>query len=221
MKSSVLCALCVTLCVTSNAQEVEPNTAVFDWTNPMSLTPSYPAPDSGNRYGEYVGKVEFSADKATFMVDDSQVAEQSRSARFLFGYYTMAVELRAYQESTIIIKVPEDYAITSVSFTGPEVDATRLEALGDYASWTGTQWHAKDGESVSQVSFYCNGRVELSSTTVNYTAPASVNDITSDVNTDEATTWVDAAGRIYTTTPDAKGFYIERRGSKVRKVCIR
>lgn len=191
-------------------------TAVFDWSAPGSLTPSYPAPTADSRYGEYISNVTFTANDVTLKIDDSSVKELSQRARFLYGYVTQTVEMRAYASSVITIEVSQDKAITSILFEGAKVGDDYLSYTGTDGAFSGTQWTAAPGTSVCKVDLDVLATINCTRTTVNF-ATAGVDDISVDGD-DAASQWYTLSGMALQAEPQAPGLYIVRRGAKVAKV---
>lgn len=190
----------------------------FDWSRPGSLTPAYPAPTADNRYGEYISNVTFTSGPVELTIDDSSVKEQSQRARFLYGYNTQVVEMRAYVMSSIIISVPETENIVSVSFEGAKVTDQQLTYGGTYGTFKGSTWSVKEGESVHQVEFDVDATINCTATTVTISTAGA-----DDVFAESASTpgeWFTLEGIRLPARPDVPGLYIVRNGSKTVKVRI-
>ena len=207
--------LTLLLCVTFGGAFAQ--TSVFDWSNPGLLTPAYPAPTAGNRYGEYISNVTFTAGDATLTIDDSSVKEQSQRARFLFGYVTQTVEMRAYATSVITIEVPESQAIKSIAFEGAKVSDEYISYGGTDGTFSGTAWTATDGVDVCKVDLDILATINCTRTTVTATT-AGVDGITTDA--DSTTTWYTIDGLQLSAEPTAPGLYIVRKGHKVTKLAL-
>ncbi len=193
-------------------------TAYFDWSNPAGLTPSFQAPASGDKIGVMINDATFSDNGVTFFIDDSNVKEQSRKARFYFGYYTNAVELRAYAESYFVITAPEGKVIESITMTGPEVGEYYLTPLDETGKWSNDTWTA--GTDAQQVKFYLDTRCEMSTTSVTCKTAASVDDIALEYDQTPGK-WFDLSGRIINSEPQTPGLYLYQQGHKITKKIIK
>ena len=191
-------------------------TVVFDWTDPSSLTPAFEVPGPGS-LGVYLDGKTITDDGVEFFVDDTEVKEKSRKARFYYGYLTNAVELRVYSNSDIIITAPEGMEVVSVGFTGPEADSEYLTPYAEGA-WSGDTWVV--AEPARQVRFYSEGRCELSTTTVVCKDVSAVRNLIAD-ELDGVEAWYDLSGRALDSRPTVPGIYLLRRASSVTKYYIR
>ncbi|MGM9854092.1 MAG: hypothetical protein ACI30N_09045 [Muribaculaceae bacterium] len=200
--------------------------STFNWSNPVSLTPSYTAPTEDNRSGDYVGGVKFTSGDITFEVDDSEVSEQSRRARFYFNYATKQVELRAYSGSYITVTAAEGRSITTLILEGPQSDKYYLDMLSPADGVTCTQtpplydritWTVPAG--TTSVRFYAEDRTQLTRTIVTTTNAAAVTDIAAD-GQPLTSEYYTLQGHRLLHRPTAPGLYLERRGSIARKVLI-
>lgn len=215
---SLLVISVLTLSFSAKAQTLS---ASFNWNQPSTLTPAYSAPNSDNRYGEYISLVEFKDNGVTFVIDDSAVKEQSRRARFLFNYLTQACEMRAYVDSYITITAPESYVITSIEFSGPKVGSDYLSAVDETLGTVGeSNWTAADGAQTNKVILSVDATINCTLTTVNCATQASVSDIALDT-ADTVTTWTDLSGRVYTSRPTVPGLYIARAAGTATKLLIK
>lgn len=93
-------AAILTIVISVASLRAESLTAVFNWANPAALTPAFEVPGPGS-LGVYLDGKTITANGVKFFVDDSEVKELSRKARFYYGYLTNAVELRIYSNSDI------------------------------------------------------------------------------------------------------------------------
>lgn len=220
--------LLVFLASSAIAQDNSTRTADFDWSAPRTLTPAFEPPTSSNRYGEYVGGTVFTAaDGVTFSVDDSGVAQQSQRARFLFNYTTNAVELRAYESSTIIIRAAEGRALNTIVFDGPEVDIyyLKLESPGADTTFTPAPdymratWTVPAGTTEARFRVDAK-RMECSRTSVTTSDKSAVNAIFAD-ESGSAPVWLTLQGLRLPGRPAVPGVYIEKSATKVRRVLIR
>ena len=200
-------------------------TAVFNWTDPASLTPAFSAPDANNRYGEYVGGTVFGGDGATFSVDDSGVSEQSRRARFLFNYTTRTVELRAYLDSDIVIRAAEGRTLSTIVLEGPETDEYYISMTepaegvvytpaADYM--TGT-WTLPAGTVEARLQVRV--RMECTRARITTADQAAVDAITADANNAPAV-WFTLQGIPLPSAPTVPGLYLRRSGSDTRRILI-
>lgn len=193
---------------------------VFNWTDPSSLDPAYPAPNSGNRYGEYISNVTFKTNAGInsfyLTIDDSNVKEQSQRARFLFGYNTQKVEMRAYPGSYIKISTKKNY-ISWIEFTGPKVDNNYLECLGEDAEYKDGRWYVNP--SSSEVEFYVHTTINCFTTECMHST-ADVSEVAVDSDDDDKAVWYTLDGCRLASRPDVPGVYI-RRGAQVTKVLIK
>ena len=219
----ILSLLFVLAALTAVAQE---KTSAFNWSNPVSLTPSYTAPTKDNRSGDFIGGVKFTAGDITFEVDDSEVSEQSRRARFYFNYATKQVELRAYSGSYITVTAAEGRSITTLVLEGPQSDKYYLDMVSPVADVTFTQtpplydritWTVPAG--TTSVRFYAEDRTQLTRTIVTTTDAAAVTDITADAQS-YTPEYYTLQGHRLIHRPSAPGLYLERRGPLTRKILI-
>lgn len=193
-------------------------TAVFDWSNPTGLTPAFNAPTSQNRYGEYLDAAVFTDNDVTFTVDDSMVKELSQKARFLYGYVTQTVEMRAYANSIITVTCPQGMEIASIAFKGAKADENYLSYTGSYGSMSGNVWTAT--APVSLVTLDVDATINCTRTTVTFAA-AGVEDIMADDGHIPAV-WYTPGGMKLSGAPHTPGLYISvDTAGKARKVSVR
>lgn len=195
----------------------------FNWAAPQTLDPPYPAPDANNRYGEYIGKDIFTAGPVSLMVDDDYVMQGSQKARFLYGYNTLTVEMRAYMLSTINIMVPEDYTITEISFEESQVRDIPLAYYGPWGTFKTNRWTAS-AERVNEVIFDVEATITCTMTTVKVKKVEAAEDSVADIFGDEKDTmvqWLDLNGLTLDKKPSTPGIYLCRKGAAVLKVAIR
>ncbi len=202
------------------AAEYDPETkvitATFDWTNPKSLMPAYDSPTAENRDGAKVGGVDFFDSGVSFWINDNDVKEQSRKARFYFGYNTQRCELRIYMGSSITIGVAAQ-CIQSVTFEGTEVGEDYMTAQAE-GSWSGSTWTM---ETPSEIALFdIDARCQIARTIVKYTFSDGVDDILVD-ETNVKSVWYDLSGRALKNQPDTPGVYVEVRGAQKRKVFVK
>ena len=204
-------AAIVAIVISVASLRAESLTAVFNWANPAALIPAFEVPGPGS-LGVYLDGKTITANGVKFFVDDSEVKELSRKARFYYGYLTNAVELRIYSNSDIIITAPDGMVVDAVSFTGPEADSDFITPYGE-GYWDGTTWIPS--ATGNEIRFYSEGRCELSTTTVLCKTDASVGSIEADATAPEQ--WYDLSGRILPTRPSAPGIYLLRQNGKVTR----
>lgn len=201
--------------------------ATFNWAQPSTLSPAFPAPTSDNRYGDYISNVEFKTDWCTLCIDDSSVAQLSQRARFLYGYLTNIVEMRAYANSLIkITPTDTDYEITNVVFAGAKVSEYYIHPDADESLWATTTsgeetaWQIGEGlrDSVDgSVFFAVDATINCTSTVVVLSKKAGVADITID-SEDSEVVWFTLQGVQLPQTPTQPGLYIKHAGGKSFKV---
>ena len=205
----MLAAVCV------SAQESV--TGIFNWYDPESLTPAYSAPTDADRYGEYVGNVDFTDNGVTVRIYDDNVSQQSQKARFLYGYLTQTVELRVYGDSEILVTAPEGYVVQRVAFEGAEVDGYYLVAEDPQSTFDGQTWTA--ATAGREASFIVDARrTSITSMTVTCQQAAGVADLTADDN--EPAIWYTLTGLRLQGQPTVPGMYICRRGDLTRTVAV-
>lgn len=221
--------LAVCLGVFVGAAAGVPVTEVFNWSEPGKLTPAYPAPTSSNRYGEYIGKVSFTAGEVTLYIDDSNVREQSQRARFLYGYNTGCVEMRSYPATVIRISVPDDRQIEAVSFAGAKVGAAYMVPVDGNSedlpadactlSQEGAEAVYSYAVPAHEVFFYITQTINCTSTAVKVSDHAGLNDVIADA--DAAILYYTLQGVLLPGRPSAPGVYVQRSAAGNTKVFIR
>lgn len=222
MKKRILSFFFALTVLVAVAQE---RSSQFNWSNPTSLTPSFVAPTEANRAGDFVGAVKFTTDDVVFEVDDSNVSELSRRARFYLNYATKQVELRVYSGSYINISAVEGRTISSLVLEGPQSDRYYLDMVSPTADTTytptppvydRTTWTVPDG--TTEVRFYAGERTQLTFTTVTTVDASGVSDITIDDNA--APEWYTLQGRRLLSRPTIPGIYVERTARTTRRILI-
>ena len=196
-------------------------TDVFNWSDPASLSPAYGAPTAADRYGAYISMTVFTAPGGTTcQIDDSQVAEGSQKARFLYGYNTGVVEMRAYANSDIIVTAPQGMAVESVAFAGAKADGYYMTPYDEHSSFDGQTWATT--QPAAQARFYVEATINCTSMTVTCVRTAAVSDITADT-ADAPARWYTLQGVALPDRPTAPGLYIRRTGnaSKIIKLPLR
>lgn len=192
--------------------------AVFNWADPSSLSPAFPAPNASNRYGEYISKVNFTADGVTLFIDDDAVKESSQKARFLYGYVTQCVEMRAYAGSDIVIEAPENMTVTRVQFEGAKADENYLTSYDAASTWSGQEW--TPSTSASAARFYVAATINCTRITVVCTEDAGVEAVEADARAAEET-WYNLQGVRLDKMPIAPGVYVRSKGAKACKMIVR
>ena len=139
---------------------------VFNWADPTSLDPDFSAPDLNNRYGEYISNVVFMCGPVSLQINDDDVNELSQKARFLYGYTTRTVEMRAYPHSIITVELTEPGSIKSIKFEGAKATSTQMEYMGEQGTFKNTTWTADDEELVKKVEFYVAATINCTKTAV-------------------------------------------------------
>jgi len=205
-----LCAFLTSIGVYATDPEFAPT---FNWSDPSSLTPAFSAPTAENRYGEYISNVEFTDGKLNtihLVIDDNNVSEQSQRARFLYGYNTQQVEMRAYTNSIISIWATKN-GIHRITFTGPKADENYLEYIGSDGTFKGGVWEglAQDGEKVQ---FLVTATINCFTIDVLH-ASAGIADVTVDSDADDCAVWYTIEGRRLDGRPTIPGLYV-RHGAK-------
>lgn len=206
----------------SHSQENTTATASFRWSQPATLTPAFAAPDADNRYGEYISKVSFTAGEVSLTVDDDDVKESSQKARFLFGYNTREVEMRAYPGSYVKITVPEGRRIVLVSFDGAKVGTSYMSV-----DWPKTGAGLVDGTTATwrfdgdnrEVIFYIDVTINCTLTTVTSDKTTGVPDIVT--GRAEDAEWFTLGGIVLPEKPTLPGVYLRRNGSTVSRILVR
>lgn len=212
--------LAILIALTSLKAESQ-TVSTFDWSDPGTLTPQFSAPTSSNRYGEYIGDVVFTGEHATLVVVDSLIKEQSQQARFLYGYNTGMVEMRAYPGSFITIKATDDdHYITQVEFQGAKVGIDYLDEVNNQGSWSRGTWTAGD-ERCSSVTFGVYVTINCTATIVYSSAGLGVPALSSDdSDTESAAEYYTLTGQ-RVTAPVKGNLYLRCSGANVSKVLYR
>ena len=213
IKSLMACVLAFASCAYADTV-----TAIFNWSDPSTLSPAYPAPTSTNQSGEYIGNVVFSNKGVTVKINDDNVKELSRKARFYFGYLTQCCEMRAYYESDIIVTAPEGMTVSQISFEGAKVGNEYLIPYDEKSSFSGQTWTA--GVAAREAKFFVDVNINCTAMMVRCTGEAGVDDITAD-DTDTESQWFTLTGIQLNERPTAPGLYIQRKGAKAERVLIR
>lgn len=190
---------------------------VFNWSDPQSLTPAFNAPTSDNRYGEYISNVTFSDNGVTLVVNDDDVKEQSRRARFLYGYQTRVVEMRAYLDSDIVITAPEGMYVKRIKFEGGKASGDQLVPYDENSAFVGQEWSTENPQPSTK--FYVAETINCTSITVVCTDVAGVESVVSDAAAGNEQ-WCTMSGVVLDSKPTQPGLYICRNGHKVSKVLI-
>lgn len=208
----MVCFLAVIAALRAPAQ----TTAVFDWSNPAGLTPAYSAPTAENRYGEYIGGVEFTSAGVSLVIDDEDVAQQSQKARFLYGYLTQVVEMRAYPGSCISITAPEGRHVARIEFAGAKADESYMqtpEGKLQNGVWTPAETRP------NPVIFTIDATINCTKITVVTEDTQGVDDIIADTDTDEQ--WYTVGGVGLYGKPAAAGLYVQRMAGRSKLVIIK
>lgn len=194
----------------------------FNWANPGTLTPAFPAPDPNNRYGEYISNVEFKSGPVSFVVNDDGVLQGSQKARFLYGYTTQTVEMRAYQLSVISISVSEGYKIDEIRFEESQVREIPLDYTGTQGLFKNNVWTAKPTVDLERVDFdvISTTNCTLTSVKVSEKSLDSVSNIISG-NDEECEEWYTLSGMRLSARPELSGLYICRKGGNQTKVIVK
>jgi hypothetical protein len=203
------------LCALFSKAEIS---AVFKWSQPSILTPAYSAPTSADRYGEYIGNVEFTDNGVTIKIVDNSVKELSQSARFVYSYITQVVEMRAYQNSDIVITAPEGMDVVKVVFDGAKVDANYLTSYDETGTFSDGTWTA--GQAANVAKFYVDDTINCTITTVYCAEHNSVSDITVD-NAQSPEVWYTIFGQRLENKPTAVGVYVKQKEKETTKILIR
>ena len=198
------------------------STFSFNWANPSTLSPAYPAPTEDNRYGEYISNVTFTSGPVTLTVDDDAVLQGSQKARFLYGYLTRTVEMRAYELSNIVVKADAQYSIREITFDESSVRSVPLSYYMGEGTLDGNVWTAYPGDPVNEVVFDVDATTNLILTSVTLIPAdeAGVDTVVSD-GVAETTRWFTLSGVELARQPSAPGLYLKRRGHTTLKVVVR
>lgn len=190
-------------------------TFAFRWSAPTSLTPAFAAPDSNNRYGDFVSNTEFTAGPVRLVVNDDAVPVQEQKARFMYVFNTATVELRVYYDSFITVSVPEGESIREIRFEGPKVSDVQLAYEGDKGTLSGDTWSASPGASVDEVVFSVQATINCTLTSVR-TATSGAENIVFQETTEEQ--WFNLQGIRLPAPPTSPGVYIQRNGSRTCRI---
>ena len=215
--------------LTVQATDFNSQTYNFNWANPASLTPSYPVPDMNNRYGEYISNEEFTIGPLSLVVNDDDVAQQSQKARFLYGYMSQTVEMRAYYQSVITISASGNETISAVTWTDVDPVAEKLEYIGSQGTFKNNRWTVSDDYlgQVTEVKFFVWATLNCTNTAVTTVKEigspdddqSSVSDIADNANT--PTQWFTLQGMPINGCPDTPGIYIRRQDNHTSKIIIK
>ena len=192
---------------------------IFKWSDPSSLVPAYPAPTSDNRYGEYIGSVTFTDNGIKLLIDDSDVAQLSQRARFLYGYVTQEVEMRAYPGSDIIITAPEGMTVNRVVFEGAKADGNYLTSYDENSTFQGQEWTTSAPTATAR--FLVDVTINCTSITVICTDNAGIDDIKADAIPDSGARWFTITGMELSGRPYTPGLYIKHHNNSARRIIIR
>ena len=221
MKKILVAAFVISVALFSHAQK-ETEMYSFNWAQPGTLTPSFPAPDENNRYGEYISNVDFTSGPVTLTVDDDNVLQGSQKARFLYGYNTKTVEMRAYQLSVISVSVPESYTIKEIKFEESQVRDIPIDYEGTEGELKANTWTAGEGEqNVHKVDFDVFSTTNCTLTTV-VVAPAGSQDSVSTLIPAEngREEWFTLQGVKTTSNPTTPGLYLRKKNNVTEKVLV-
>lgn len=221
----ILAALALTLCTISHAQtQPEMMTCVYNWAAPGSLTPAFDAPTSADRYGQYIGKVEFSAGPTTLYIDDSAIKEQSQAARFLYGYLTQEVEMRAYGASVIRFAADDGYSIYRIEMEGAKTGPEYLSCEDGTLRWSDPTSSIGVWEAVNTgckvATLYVNATINCTLTRVVVQKTTGVDEITAD-GEHAPESWFTLQGTPLPEAPTTPGMYVRRAGSQSALQIIR
>jgi hypothetical protein len=193
-------------------------TAVYNWSDPSSLTPAYTAPTSTDRYGEYIGNVEFSDNGVILKINDDDVKESSQKARFLYGYNTQTVEMRAYPGSDIIVTAPEGMVVSKVEFEGAKADESYMTPYDESGSFKNGIWTS--GNALQEAKFYVDATINCTKITVICSGESGVENvsITAPNSSEE---WFTLNGERLNQRPTMAGVYVKRINNTTKTVLIR
>jgi hypothetical protein len=194
-------------------------TAVFNWSDPSTLNPAYQGPTADNRYGDYISNVVFSDNGVTLQVSDNDVKEGSQKARFLYGYVTQVIEMRAYPNSEIIITAPTDMCVHKVEFEGAKADENYLISESDDSTFANGTWTAGSDSRVAE--FYIDATINCTKITVQCIAGTGVDNVVADSADQAAAQWYTIDGKILSKQPTLSGLYIKRIGNTAKTILIR
>lgn len=208
----IVCFLAAVAALQAPAQA----TAVFNWSNPAGLTPAYAAPTAENRYGEYIGGVEFTSAGVTLVIDDEDVAQLSQKARFLYGYLTQVVEMRAYPGSLISITAPEGRHVARIEFAGAKADESYMQTPeGKLLNGVWTPAETRP----NPVIFTIDATINCTKITVVTEQTQGVDDIVAD--TDAEAQWYTVGGVELPARPAVPGLYVRRLAGRSKLVIIK
>jgi hypothetical protein len=216
MQRLQLLLIAILVCVATAKASVD---AVFNWSTPATLTPSFTASlNSSNRYGDYVSNVTFSDNGVTLVINDDNVTDASQKARFVYNYLTDCIEIRAYANSDITITAPEGYGVSSVTFEGAKADENYLSSTsqGTFAkgSWTASL-------SAQAATFHVDATINCTQITVKCTESNGVNDIIADNASSRSVAWFNILGQKLSSQPSRAGVYIYKNGNTAKQILIR
>jgi hypothetical protein len=192
---------------------------VFDWANPTTLSPSYNGPTSSDRYGEYIGGVTFSDNGVTLIIDDSNVSQASQKARFIYGYNTSSIEMRAYVNSDIIITAPEGYGVTNVDFEGAKADELYMTSYDTESTFANGSWAASI--PAQEAKFYVDATINCTKITVTCSESNAVRDIIAGDAETHVEEWYDTLGHKLSTQPTKPGLFILKKNNTAKTILIR
>lgn len=194
----------------------------FNWADPGSLTPSFGAPNSSNRYGEYISNVTFHSGPVSLLVNDDDVLQGSQKARFLYGYMTQTVEMRAYANSVLEFSVSQDSVITEIKFVQSVADDVPLDFGGTNGTLDGNTWTASNGEQVHRVIFDVIATTNLTNTVVTVEAADGGLDAVGDIviDGDASEEWYTLQGIRLSRRPTVAGLFIRKSSEGTSKVLL-
>lgn len=188
----------------------------FKWSDPSSLTPSFPVPDNSNRAGDIVSGCMFTSGPVTAIINDEDAFEEPQKARFYWGYMTMTVELRIYGGSVINISVPETETIREVIFSGTDTTEKQIRYDGNQGIMSGSTWTATQNDNVTKLNFNILSSIKCTSTVVR-TSTSGINETLVDLE-DKDKSWYNLQGVRLPSTPTTKGYYICKSATGAVKV---
>jgi hypothetical protein len=196
-------------------------TAVFNWASPSSLAPTYAAPTSANRTGDYIGNVVFRSNGVELVICDNDVPDAADKARLVYNNYTAAPELRSNLYSYILITAPEGMDVSQVLFEGAKVGDSYLRSTLVDSSFKNGTWTAGSAAS-STAQFDVISTINCSKITVICTQHSGVTDITTDNDANiSPTAWFMLNGAKLTQRPLAPGVYVQQQGKSFKKIFVR
>jgi hypothetical protein len=194
-------------------------TAVFNWSDPTTLNPAYTGPTASNRYGQYIGNVLFTDNSVSLLINDDEVADANHKARFLFGYNTQMIEMRAYEDSDIIITAPDGMCVHQVTFEGAKADENYMISYDDASSFTDGSWTA--GSDAQEAKFLVCATINCTKITVYCTERTGVDDIVAESASPASARWYTIDGRYLSKQPTASGVYVKCIGNTAKTIFIR